>query len=221
PKDVVFNSLDTTVSQRINAAILALTNSGVQVERIEMPEFNQLAYINRNGGFVCAEAWALHRDLISEHQDLYDPRVAKRILIGKDQSAADYIDLLAEREQWIRAVEERLEAYEDRKSTRLNSSHVSISYAVFCLKKQTQPPPPAPLCSFDRPCHLRDLHSLPTRRSSDLLHRDLISEHQDLYDPRVAKRILIGKDQSAADYIDLLAEREQWIRAVEERLEAY
>src|SRR5699024_12060347 len=27
---------------------------------------------------------------------------------------------------------------EDRKSTRLNSSHVSISYAVFCLKKNTR-----------------------------------------------------------------------------------
>src|SRR5437868_10632053 len=26
----------------------------------------------------------------------------------------------------------------DRKSTRLNSSHVSISYAVFCLKKKKQ-----------------------------------------------------------------------------------
>src|SRR5690625_123676 len=26
----------------------------------------------------------------------------------------------------------------DRKSTRLNSSHVAISYAVFCLKKKTQ-----------------------------------------------------------------------------------
>src|SRR5689334_23440698 len=26
--------------------------------------------------------------------------------------------------------------YEDRKSTRLNSSHSSISYAVFCLKKK-------------------------------------------------------------------------------------
>src|SRR5699024_11631346 len=26
--------------------------------------------------------------------------------------------------------------YRDRKSTRLNSSHVSISYAVFCLKKK-------------------------------------------------------------------------------------
>src|SRR5699024_1626450 len=42
---------------------------------------------------------------------------------------------------------------QDRKSTRLNSSHVSISYAVFCLKKKTSqssrafglvsaPPPP-------------------------------------------------------------------------------
>ena len=27
--------------------------------------------------------------------------------------------------------------FEDRKSTRLNSSHLVISYAVFCLKKQT------------------------------------------------------------------------------------
>src|SRR5207249_7697108 len=27
--------------------------------------------------------------------------------------------------------------YRDRKSTRLNSSHVSISYAVFCLKKKS------------------------------------------------------------------------------------
>src|SRR5438445_3554191 len=40
----------------------------------------------------------------------------------------------------------------DRKSTRLNSSHANISYAVFCLKKKTQsdlecavhPPIPAP-----------------------------------------------------------------------------
>src|SRR5690348_17641495 len=29
------------------------------------------------------------------------------------------------------------DSVEDRKSTRLNSSHPSISYAVFCLKKKT------------------------------------------------------------------------------------
>src|SRR3712207_1772935 len=31
---------------------------------------------------------------------------------------------------------DRVQAHEDRKSTRLNSSHANISYAVFCLKKK-------------------------------------------------------------------------------------
>src|SRR2546430_10851977 len=31
-----------------------------------------------------------------------------------------------------------LDGYKDRKSTRLNSSHSQISYAVFCLKKKIQ-----------------------------------------------------------------------------------
>src|SRR5690348_18203283 len=38
------------------------------------------------------------------------------------------------------------EALEDRKSTRLNSSHPSISYAVFCLKKKKK-------ISAHRPSH--------------------------------------------------------------------
>src|SRR5437667_11668920 len=33
-------------------------------------------------------------------------------------------------------VDRRLGGEEDRKSTRLNSSHITISYAVFCLKKK-------------------------------------------------------------------------------------
>src|SRR3712207_8079414 len=38
---------------------------------------------------------------------------------------------------------------QDRKSTRLNSSHANISYAVFCLKKNyyTSSHPPPELCS--------------------------------------------------------------------------
>src|SRR5471030_285011 len=88
---------------------------------------------------------------------------------------------------------------EDRKSTRLNSSHLGISYAAFCLKKkrtQHRSLPPAQIasalpgrCIEARPVadHLRaqvqqpvlfffywygdhrDLHSFPTRRSSDLV----------------------------------------------------
>src|SRR5699024_11951871 len=38
-------------------------------------------------------------------------------------------------EHTVQALLDRLSA-EDRKSTRLNSSHVSISYAVFCVNKK-------------------------------------------------------------------------------------
>src|SRR5439155_20763314 len=37
----------------------------------------------------------------------------------------------------VRRLRPRADA-EDRKSTRLNSSHVAISYAVFCLKKKKE-----------------------------------------------------------------------------------
>src|SRR2546427_6237177 len=36
----------------------------------------------------------------------------------------------------LEAERETFEALQDRKSTRLNSSHSQISYAVFCLKKK-------------------------------------------------------------------------------------
>src|SRR3712207_7820569 len=46
------------------------------------------------------------------------------------------------------ATEARRPARRDRKSTRLNSSHANISYAVFCLKKKKlSVPPPSPSSS--------------------------------------------------------------------------
>src|SRR3712207_7379672 len=38
------------------------------------------------------------------------------------------------------------EAHRDRKSTRLNSSHANISYAVFCLKKKKKHTPTPLYC---------------------------------------------------------------------------
>src|SRR4051812_49493027 len=38
--------------------------------------------------------------------------------------------------RYARKAEKALSDLQDRKSTRLNSSHMSISYAVFCLKKK-------------------------------------------------------------------------------------
>src|SRR2546427_12946638 len=43
-------------------------------------------------------------------------------------------NVTAQREQVVRT--DRQKRFPDRKSTRLNSSHSQISYAVFCLKKK-------------------------------------------------------------------------------------
>jgi aspartyl-tRNA(Asn)/glutamyl-tRNA(Gln) amidotransferase subunit A len=42
----------------------------------------------------------------------YDPRVGTRILRGKDMGAADYIDLLARRRQWIAQVEAQVAGHD-------------------------------------------------------------------------------------------------------------
>src|SRR5689334_8977161 len=46
----------------------------------------------------------------------------------------------------------------DRKSTRLNSSHSSISYAVFCLKKKIERPGERDEIDVDREQHQLDRH---------------------------------------------------------------
>src|SRR3712207_8100958 len=52
---------------------------------------------------------------------------------GQDAAAGDHaVDRLVEREPRFGVL--------DRKSTRLNSSHANISYAVFCLKKNVTTP---------------------------------------------------------------------------------
>src|SRR3712207_7828796 len=54
-----------------------------------------------------------------------------------------------------------LEQDRDRKSTRLNSSHANISYAVFCLKKKSREcSPPLPLS------RATSLHRTPARKST-------------------------------------------------------
>src|SRR3712207_8444469 len=66
--------------------------------------------------------------------------------LGAGQQARDRVrrtevddaDARAEVEDPGAGVQRLLEDRQDRKSTRLNSSHANISYAVFCLKKKNK-----------------------------------------------------------------------------------
>jgi aspartyl-tRNA(Asn)/glutamyl-tRNA(Gln) amidotransferase subunit A len=75
----------------------ALSGIGVKVEKIDLPELNELNTINARGTFAASEAYAWHRTLIERRGKDYDQLVYPRIMRGKEMSAADYIDLLAAR----------------------------------------------------------------------------------------------------------------------------
>src|SRR3712207_7931792 len=63
------------------------------------------------------------------------PRPRPRLMLPTHQHDLDAGDLAA----LVERLAARPEAWrQDRKSTRLNSSHANISYAVFCLKKKKQ-----------------------------------------------------------------------------------
>src|SRR5690242_21485628 len=58
-------------------------------------------------------------------------------LFGYDMLIADDLIQCYVQSSVSRSRPAHIAAASDRKSTRLNSSHMSISYAVFCLKKKT------------------------------------------------------------------------------------
>src|SRR5690348_18111835 len=69
--------------------------------------------------------------------------ISAAILYGEDSGASEVLREIRKRGGTVSGFESVLRSKDgsnipvlDRKSTRLNSSHPSISYAVFCLKKK-------------------------------------------------------------------------------------
>ncbi|TSA17682.1 MAG: amidase [Betaproteobacteria bacterium] len=100
-QDYVLDGLDSAVAQAFGKALERLSQAGALVSDLRFEALRRLPQINRKGGLVVAEAYALHRELIARRQAEYDPRVASRTLRGADMSAADYIDVLNERAAMI------------------------------------------------------------------------------------------------------------------------
>src|SRR5688572_27198106 len=103
-------------------------------------------------GIVIALAAGLHKAILTSTpvNDDYQHLAFARQLFHGDLPLRDFWDLSTTLQEVVSAASQlvfgnRLLAEAvvigvDRKSTRLNSSHSQISYAVFCLKKKKDPP---------------------------------------------------------------------------------
>ncbi|MGB3877574.1 MAG: amidase [Shinella zoogloeoides] len=112
PQSVVFDGIEPHVARTFEAALKRLTEAGAVVSEIALKEFEMVGQINARGGFPAPEALAWHRDLLEEHGEAYDQRVRARILRAREQTAADYIDMLHLRRAYIEATNRAISAYD-------------------------------------------------------------------------------------------------------------
>ena len=97
------DGMDATVSAAFELAVAKLSAAGARVVRMRLPVMEDIVAANAKGGFAVAEAYAWHRGLLARAGGKYDPRIRSRIERGSQQSAADYVDLLAARTRIIAA----------------------------------------------------------------------------------------------------------------------
>ncbi len=112
PRCLMQDGLDATVASAFEHSLRVLRAAGAEIVDIDLTEIDDLTNINATGGLSAAESYAWHRQLIARKQSDYDPRVALRILKGASMSAADYIDLLAARREWIARMNVRMNGFD-------------------------------------------------------------------------------------------------------------
>ncbi|MCY7387543.1 MAG: amidase [Burkholderiales bacterium] len=94
PTTILLDGLAPQVAQAFARALTTLSAAGATIEEFDFPALQQEADGRKKANFSAVEAYALHRMRLATHLDQFDPRVAKRLLLGAGINAADYVDLL-------------------------------------------------------------------------------------------------------------------------------
>lgn len=112
PEQIVLNDLDREVRQAFDRLVERLRLAGARVESLPIPEFDEIAVMNRLGGFAAYESFAYHRERLIALGETYDPRVRVRIERGREQTVADYARLRDARTTLVERFRRRADAFD-------------------------------------------------------------------------------------------------------------
>ena len=101
-------NLDETVDLKFSDAVARLNKAGAHISEEKLSLLDDMAQVNSKGGVQPAEAFSIHRDLLSRRADAIDPNVQVRLERARTISAADYIDMVRERARLIRSMDDRI-----------------------------------------------------------------------------------------------------------------
>ncbi len=104
PRSSALEDLDNHVTKTFVSTLSRLTRAGAALTEVKTPAFDRQGDYFKGGGYAGAEAYHVHKPYLGRLAE-YDPRVGKRVLLGRDISAADYLALGDVRAAFIREVE--------------------------------------------------------------------------------------------------------------------
>jgi aspartyl-tRNA(Asn)/glutamyl-tRNA(Gln) amidotransferase subunit A len=104
PRSSALDDLDAHVTRTFVSTLSRLGKAGAVLTEVKVPVFDRQAEYFKNGGFAGAEAYHIHKPNLGRAAE-YDPRVAKRVMMGWEMSAEDYLTLIELRAAFIREVE--------------------------------------------------------------------------------------------------------------------
>jgi aspartyl-tRNA(Asn)/glutamyl-tRNA(Gln) amidotransferase subunit A len=111
-QNLVLDQMDQQVQADYVHALQRLAKAGAQLMEVQIPEFNEIADIHAPAGFSAIECWASHKALLQNGMSQLDPRVASRLRLGIEVSAADYLTMKQRRADWIARTRARLQAFD-------------------------------------------------------------------------------------------------------------
>ena len=100
-KTILLDHLDAPVAEAFARALTTLSAAGADIREFDFPELQREVDGSKKANFSAVEAYALHRERLANNLADFDPRVAKRLLLGANMLAADYVDLLKLRQSLI------------------------------------------------------------------------------------------------------------------------
>jgi len=111
PRSSALDDLDAYVTRTFVSTLSRLGKAGAVLTEVKMPAFDRQGEYFKGGGLAGAESYFIHKPYLSRFAE-YDPRVAKRVMMGKDFSALDYLTIGELRAAYIREVEAALAPFD-------------------------------------------------------------------------------------------------------------
>jgi aspartyl-tRNA(Asn)/glutamyl-tRNA(Gln) amidotransferase subunit A len=112
PQTLMMDDVDATVAQAFARTLRRISEAGAQVVEIPFIALGDIAALSMPGGFSPIESYAAHHARLERGAKQIDHRVVARMMLGKDISAQDYLDLHNRRSAWIAAAEQTLQGFD-------------------------------------------------------------------------------------------------------------